>query len=87
MGTVDTKVIIGACIMKTTLENIGVNSMPSTSKKCGGGYFRISGKAAIHPSGKYLNIAISRSKPPMPTRAVTVTIEEANDVGNGREIP
>ena len=72
--------------MKTTLENIKENSKVSLVAKHGGEYYRIKGRATIYSSGNYLKTAVARSKPPLPTSAVVVDIEEIFDLDNQKRI-
>ena len=86
MGIVDNKVVIGVCLMKTTLENIKNNKKAVVVGKCDDGYFRIYGEVNLYPSGKYLDKAVTHSRPPMPEEALTIEIEEVYDMGNQKKI-
>lgn len=86
MGIVKNKVVIGVCLMKKTLENIKANDNVILVGKSDSGYYRISGKAKVYSAGEYLQTAISHSRPPMPTQAMTVDIDEVYDLGNVKRI-
>ena len=47
------------------------------------GYFRIKGKVEMFKTGKYFDLAISLSKPPLPKMAVLVSIDEVFDLSAG----
>ena len=86
LGFVDGKLLIGICLMKTTLENLKENNRISIVVKYGKEYYRIDGKAEIYSSGKYLDVAIEKSNPPLPKQALVVTIEEVFDLDKGEKI-
>lgn len=86
LGFADGKLLIGAAPMKTSSENIRENNLVSLAAKRDGEYYRIGGRATVHSSGKYLDLAIERSKPPLPTRAITVGVEEVFDLDKGKKI-
>jgi len=83
LGFIEGKLLIGACQMKSTLENIRKNSRVSIVAKYNGEYYRINGIAEIHSSGKYFDAATERSKPPLPKHAIAVGIEEVFDLDKG----
>jgi hypothetical protein len=80
LGLIDKKLLLGACLMKTTLKNIQKNNKVVIIAKANGEYYRIKGTADVHPSGKYFDLAYSKSNPPMPKAAITITIEEIFDL-------
>lgn len=86
LGIVDNKILIGACLMQKALENIKENNRVSIVAKEGKHYFRIDGTAKVYPSGKYLDLAISKSNPPMPKSAILININEVVDLDDGKKI-
>jgi len=82
-GIVDGKLLVADCQMTTTIENLKQNP-----KICViGGYFRIKGKAMIHSSGKYFDIATSKTTPEYPVKhAITIDIEEVFDLEKVKKI-
>lgn len=82
LGLVDDKILIGACLMKTTLANVQNNNKVVIIAKENKEYYRIAGTVEIYSSGKYLKMAYDKSKPPMPTSALMITINEIFDLGN-----
>lgn len=86
LGFVDKKLLIGAYEMKRSLENIKGNSKVSiVAIKCDE-YYRINGMPTIYSGGKYLEIAIKRSNPPLPKAAILVDIKEVFDLDKGKKI-
>ncbi|PIP15056.1 hypothetical protein COY13_01295 [Candidatus Roizmanbacteria bacterium CG_4_10_14_0_2_um_filter_36_35] len=86
LGLVDDKLLIGACLMKKTLENIKKNNKVSLVTKYDKNYYRIEGEAKIYPSGKYFDIAYSKSSPPMPKSAILIEINEVFDLDKQEKI-
>ena len=86
LGMVDGKLLIGACQMKTSLKNILKNRKVCIVAKYKKEYYRIKGTAEVYSSGKYFNIAVKRSKPPLPRRAVVIDIKEAFDLDRAKRI-
>jgi hypothetical protein len=86
MGITDQKLVIGVCLMKTTIENIKNNSAVVIMGKSADGYFRLHGVARIETSGKYLDIANTHSKPPLPHSALVIDIADIYDVETGERI-
>lgn len=86
LGLVDDQLLIGACLMKTTFENLKKNPKVSLVTKLDKEYYRIEGEVKIYPSGKYFDLAYSKSNPPMPNHAILVTINEVFDLGNQKKI-
>ncbi|MFH1833280.1 MAG: pyridoxamine 5'-phosphate oxidase family protein [Candidatus Levyibacteriota bacterium] len=86
LGIIDNKILIGACLMKKTLENIKENNKVSIVANEDKHYFRIDGTASVYSSGKYLNLAISKSNPPLPKSAILVGISEVVDLETGKKI-
>jgi uncharacterized pyridoxamine 5'-phosphate oxidase family protein len=70
LGFVEGKLLIGACQMRKSLENIQENSKVSIVAIKDNEYYRIDGIAKIYSKGKYLDIAIGRSSPPLPKAAI-----------------
>lgn len=81
LGLLDEKLLIGACLMKTSLDNILKNNRVSLVVKNEGEYFRIEGRAEVHSTGIYFDRAYKKSKPPMPKSAITIDITEVFDLG------
>lgn len=86
LGLIDDKLLIGACLMKKTLENIKRNNKVSLVAKYDKNYYRIEGEAKIYPSGKYFDIAYSKSNPPMPKYAILIEINEVFDLDKQEKI-
>lgn len=86
LGIIDDQVLIGACLMKTTLENIKKNNKVSMVTKLDKEYYRIEGEAKIYSSGKYFDIAYKKSSPPMPKYAILINIKEVFDLGKQKKI-
>lgn len=80
LGLVDNKILIGVCIMKTTMKNLKENNKVSLAAKIDGKYLRIEGKAITKSSGKYLDKAIKMSNPPLPKKALLIEIKEIFDM-------
>lgn len=80
------KLLIGACQMKTTLENIRKNKKVSIVAKRGGEYYRIDDRAKVYSSGDYLSLAIKRSVPPLPHHALAIDLEEIFDLDKQKKI-
>jgi len=86
LGLVDEKLLIGACQMKRSLENIRENNRVSIVAKYGSEYYRVNGLATIYSSGKYFDEALKRSKPPLPKHAIVVSIKEVFDLDKVKKI-
>lgn len=86
MGMMNQKLLIGACLAKTTLNNIKNNNQVVVVSKNNGEYFRLKGTAKIYPSGKYFDFVYKHSKPPMPKAAIVIDIQEIFDLGNQKII-
>jgi hypothetical protein len=80
LGLVDEKILIGACVMKITLDNIRKNNKVVVVAKGNGEYYRLRGTIEIHTSGKYFDLAYGKSSPPMPQSALMFKIEEVFDL-------
>lgn len=80
LGLVDKKILIGACQMKTTLENMASNNHVIVVSKKNGEYYRIRGVAEIYTSGKYFDLASIKSKPYTATGAITIDVKEVFDL-------
>jgi len=86
LGFVDDKLLIGACQMRKSLENIKENSRVSIAAIKDNEYYRIDGRATIYLKGRYLDIAIKRSSPPLPKAAILIDIKEVFDLDKGKKI-
>lgn len=86
LGFVDDKVLIGACQMKTSLENIKNNNKVSIVAKSEREYYKINGNAKIYSSGNYFNIATTRSTPPLPKQALVIDIKEVFDLDKVKKL-
>jgi hypothetical protein len=84
LGLVDNKLIVGACLMEKTLDNIKKTKRVSIVTKEDSNYFRIEGKTSICSSGKLLEDAIKISKPPLPKSVILVDIDEVCDLTTGK---
>jgi predicted pyridoxine 5'-phosphate oxidase superfamily flavin-nucleotide-binding protein len=86
LGLIDNKILIGACLMKTSLENIKNNGKVSMVVMCNDEYYRIEGKAEVYSTGKYFDEAYRKSKPPMPKAALVINIEEVFDLDKQKKV-
>jgi uncharacterized pyridoxamine 5'-phosphate oxidase family protein len=86
LGIIDEKILVGACLMKTTLKNIQENNHVSIVAENSKKYFRIEGKVEIFTSGKYFDLAHERSNPPMPKSSILIKINEVYDLNKNRKI-
>jgi len=86
LGFIDQKLLIGACIMKTTLKNLQNNNKVSIATKNKKEYYRIEGRAKIFSSGKYLKKAINLSRPPLPHHAILINITQVVDLVKGKKV-
>jgi len=86
LGLIDDKLLIGACLMKTTLENIKNNNKVVLVVKHNKEYYRLKGKTQIYSSGKYFDLAYKKSSPPMPKYAILIDIKEVFDLANQKKI-
>lgn len=86
LGFVDEKLLIGACLMKKSLENIRENNKVSIVAFKDKEYYRIEGVATIYSAGEYLDTAIEKSNPPLPKAAILIDIKEVFDLDRGRKI-
>ena len=87
-GLVDNKVLINVCQMKTSLKNIQENNQVCLITKKGKEYYRISGEATLHSSGKYFDLAVKRNVAgtPPPKFALTIDIKKVFDVDKVKKI-
>lgn len=85
-GFVDNKLLIGNCQMDTTFKNLQRDNRVCIISLNDKGYFRIKGKATIYPSGKYFDLALKRSKPPLPKSALVIDIQEVFDLDKAQKI-
>jgi len=86
LGFVDEKLLIGACLMGKSLENIKENNKVSIVAIKDGEYYRIDGVATIYSAGEYLDTAIKRSNPPLPKAAILIDIKEVFDLDKGKKV-
>ena len=86
LGLVDGKLLMGAALMKTTLENLKNNNKIVLITKANGEYYRLVGSVEISTSGKYLDMALSKSNPPLPTAAIMMEITEIFDLDKQKVI-
>jgi len=85
LGTIEGRILIGACLMGRSLENIKKNkkiSIVTLQDK----YYRINGFATIFSSGNYLDIAVKKSSPPLPKAALLIQIKEIVDLDTGLKV-
>jgi len=80
LGLVNNKLLIGACQMKTSLQNIKNNNKISIAVKNKNNYYRIDGSVKIYTSGKYFAMAKKISRDIPPKHALVVNIKEAFDL-------
>jgi len=86
LGLFNKKLLIGACQMKRSLKNIKENTRVSIVAKYKNEYYRINGRAKIYSSGKFFEIALKRSEPPLPHHAITINIIEVFDLDKIKRI-
>jgi len=86
LGFINGRLLIGACLMKKSLENIKENNKISIAASKGSEYYRVDGTATIYSDGKYLKIAIEKSNPPLPKAAILIDIKEGVDLDKGKKI-
>ena len=86
LGIVDDKLLIGDCMMKTTLKNMRENNKISIFSKDNGEYYCISGTVEIQPSGKYFDLATKKSNPPLPKNVLVIDIKEVFDLDKAEKI-
>jgi len=79
LGFIEGKLLIGACQMRKSFENIKENNKVSIGAIKDNEYYRIDGIATIYSEGKYLEIAIKKSNPPLPKAAILIDIKEVFD--------
>lgn len=80
LGLVENKLLIGVCQMKKTLDNLEKNNQVALVAQDKDGYYRIEGTCEIYTSGEYLNIALTKSSPPLPKSAILITINSVYDL-------
>jgi uncharacterized pyridoxamine 5'-phosphate oxidase family protein len=86
LGLVEKKVLIGACLMETSIKNIQNNNKVSFVVKYKNEYYRVEGLATIYSTGKFFDNAYKKSKPPMPKSAITIDVTEVWDLNNQKKI-
>jgi uncharacterized pyridoxamine 5'-phosphate oxidase family protein len=87
LGFYKNKLLIGICQMKRTFENLKENNNISlVAMEKGKYYFRINGRSKIYSSGKFFNLALKRSKPPLPHHVLVVDIKEVFDLDKVKKI-
>ncbi len=86
LGLENGKLLIGACQMKTTLKNIRNSGRVSVVVMHDKEYYRIDGKAEIHASGRYFDVAVKRSEPPLPKHVVVITVKEVFDLDKTKKV-
>jgi len=86
LGLVDGKLLIGLCIQNITFENLLRDPTVCLVTSGDKGYFRIKGKVEMFESGKYFDLANSLSNPPMPKKALLVSLDEILDLDTGKVI-
>lgn len=79
LGVFDNKILIGLCFLTTTYENLINNNSVCLTTLGSKGYYRIKGTVEMFEKGKYFDLATSLSRPPMPKRAILVSITEVYD--------
>lgn len=80
MGMMDSKLLIGACVMNKTLDNIKANNRVVVVAKENGEYYRIKGTASIQTEGGYFDHIYKKSNPPMPKAVIVIDIVEVFDL-------
>jgi uncharacterized pyridoxamine 5'-phosphate oxidase family protein len=86
LGLMDDKLLIGVCLMKKTLENIKNNNQVVLMGKIGDKHYRVVGKTEVFDSGKYLEASKSKSNPPLPHKALLISINELYDLDNSKRL-
>lgn len=86
LGFVDDRLLIGACLMGKSLENIKENNKVSIATFENNAYYRIDGLATIYSEERYLEIAVKKSNPPLPKAAIVIDIKEVVNLGTGEKL-
>ncbi len=85
-GLVDDKILINACQMNQTLKNIKENNRVCIVTKYKDEYYRIKGRASLHSSGKYYELAKKRNVGPGLILAITVDVDEVFDLDDAKVV-
>ncbi|MDO8638004.1 MAG: pyridoxamine 5'-phosphate oxidase family protein [Candidatus Daviesbacteria bacterium] len=85
-GILDGKLLIGVCQMKTSLENLQENNLVSMVAKYNEEYYRIEGQVDIQSSGKYFEVVLKISEPPLPVKVLVIAIKEVFDLDKKERI-
>ena len=85
-GFVDDKLLVAACMMKTTLKNLKENNQVCVVAKRNKEYYRIRGRARLYSSGKYFNYLVNEVKEYKVHHAIVISITEVFDLDNVKKI-
>jgi hypothetical protein len=85
-GMMEGRILIGACEMKRTLRNISRNKNVCIITKYRKEYYRVSGNATVHPSGKFFDSVQRTNKGPVAKKAIAITVKEVVDIDSGKKI-
>ena len=86
-GLVDDKLLVADCMMTTTFKNIQETRRVCIVAKYKKEYYKVKGKATIYSSGKYFDLAVSKTTPEYPVKhAITIDIEEVFDLDKAKKI-
>ncbi|MBU3905272.1 MAG: pyridoxamine 5'-phosphate oxidase family protein [Nanoarchaeota archaeon] len=86
-GIIDDKILINVCQMKTSLNNIKENNQVCVVTTGNGEYYRISGNAILHSSGKYFDIGIKSNDETYPVKHVlTIDAKHVFDLDKAKVI-
>jgi hypothetical protein len=86
LGIHDKKLLIGACQMKTTLNNLLKNKKIVVVTKYKKEYYRLKGTVELLTSGKHHEYAIKNSKPYTPSHTIAINIKEVWDLDKIKKI-
>ena len=89
LGLLNDKLLLGACQMHTTLENLKVNpkaAIVATGTHHKKEYFRIKGPVALSTAGRVFETATARNQGPKVKVAILLDIEEVFDLDKQRRV-
>ena len=86
LGLVNERLLLAACQMTTTVKNIKDTGRACVVGHKGKEYYRLKGKATLHSSGEYFDMAKRRNKGPGMKQAITVSMEEVFDLDKIKKV-
>ena len=78
----DEKLLVADCQMVTTIKNLTENPYICIISK----YYRLEGKVAISPSGKYFDICVKKSEDYEVKHALVISVDTVFDLDKGQKI-